>query len=246
VDVLLWRGVQLSRRAPEGELIMTRVVEPEYLDDLPAAAKEAQRSRSDLVRINSLMGHARLIRQSLRPSLVRRVVDLGAGDGTLLARALGRDFPGVEEVILVDRQTIVSESALAVFRESGIKAKTIGSDVFQWLRQPGEHKEVAIIANLFLHHFEREPLRKLLELAATRCILFITCEPRRGVWPGFAASLLALIGCNRITRHDARVSVRAGFSDHELTALWPDIREWQIEEREAGLFSHLFVARRKG
>ncbi len=224
---------------------MTRVVEPEYLDELPAAAKEAQRSRSDLVRINSLMGHARLIRRSLRQSSVRCVVDLGAGDGTLLASVLRHDFSGLEEVILVDRQTIVGAGALAAFRDSEIKATIIESDVFQWLRRAPDHERVAIVANLFLHHFEREPLRELLESVATRCVLFVACEPRRGAWPHFAASLLGLIGCNSVTRHDARVSVRAGFSDHELTALWPDTGEWQIEEREAGLFSHLFIARRK-
>lgn len=224
---------------------MTRVVEPEYLDELPPAAKEAQRSRSDLVRINSIMGHARLIAQSLQRSSVRRVIDLGAGDGTLLARALDDDFSGVEEVVLVDRQIAVSESALAAFRWSGIKATIVESDVLQWLKQTGWHEKTAIIANLFLHHFEPEPLKELLHLAAGRCVLFIACEPRRGAWPGFAASLLGLIGCNHITRHDARVSVRAGFSDQELTALWPDSSEWRIEEREAGLFSHSFVARRK-
>src|SRR5881396_466306 len=110
---------------------MTRVVEPEYLDELPAAAKEAQRSRSDLVRINTLMGHARLIRKSLHQSSVRRVIDLGAGDGTLLASALQHDFPNIDEVILVDRQAIVSERALGAFQESGIRATIVESDVFQ-------------------------------------------------------------------------------------------------------------------
>jgi hypothetical protein len=224
---------------------MTRVVEPEYLDELPPAAKEAQRSRSDLVRINKIMGHAHLIAQSLRGFSVRRIIDLGAGDGTLLACILDHDLPGVDEVVLVDRQTTVSESARAAFRQSGIKAAIVESDVFRWLKQPGRHEETAIIANLFLHHFKREPLKELLQLAAERCVLFAACEPRRGAWPGLAASLLGLIGCNHITRHDARVSVRAGFSDHELTALWPDGRGWQIEERKAGLFSHSFVARRQ-
>ena len=30
-----------------------------------------------------------------------------------------------------------------------------------------------------------------------------------------------------------------------FTALWPDPDDWQIEERSAGFFSHLFVARRR-
>src|SRR5262245_57953883 len=131
VDVLVWSGLQLPRRVSESELIMTRVVEPELLDELPAQAPDAQRSRCDLVRINALMGHAAMIRRylqqlpsacragfslskkhsksgtpgnGLKPALqthIRRVIDLGAGDGTLLASAL-RGVSGIQEIVLVD------------------------------------------------------------------------------------------------------------------------------------------------
>jgi hypothetical protein len=46
-----------------------------------------------------------------------------------------------------------------------------------------------------------------------------------------------------VTRHDAVVSVRAGFRDDELTAIWPRDARWRIEERGRGLFSHAFTAR---
>jgi hypothetical protein len=47
-----------------------------------------------------------------------------------------------------------------------------------------------------------------------------------------------------VTRHDAVLSVRAGFAGRELSALWPSADGWKLEERRAGLFSHLFVAHR--
>ena len=37
---------------------------------------------------------------------------------------------------------------------------------------------------------------------------------------------------------------RAGFAGRELSALWPDEAGWQLDERPAAPFSHLFVARR--
>jgi hypothetical protein len=221
---------------------MPRVVEPEILDELPAEAPEARRSRGDLVRVNALMGHAQLIRRAL-PDHVTHVVDLGAGDGTLLLKMLGRDAKKVRHVTLVDRQRIANEATVAQFRRLEVSAEIVVADVFSWLRGSAVRRP-AIIANLFLHHFETPALRELLTQAANRCDTFIACEPRRGAWPAFAASLLGLIGCNRVTRHDARISVRAGFRSRELTALWPDKPNWRIEEREAGLFSHLFTARR--
>jgi len=57
--------------------------------------------------------------------------------------------------------------------------------------------------------------------------------------------LLRLIGCNRVTRHDAPISVRAGFTGQELSQLWPAGQGWLLEERPAGWFSHLFIAQRR-
>jgi hypothetical protein len=50
-----------------------------------------------------------------------------------------------------------------------------------------------------------------------------------------------VLGCNAVTRHDAVVSVRAGFAGKELSAAWPP-GAWQLEERVAWPFTHLFVA----
>jgi hypothetical protein len=47
-----------------------------------------------------------------------------------------------------------------------------------------------------------------------------------------------------VTRHDAVVSIRAGFAGREICELWPDRKSWDLTEQNAGLFSHLFIARR--
>ena len=75
-------------------------------------------------------------------------------------------------------------------------------------------------------------------------LLFVAVEPRRAVWPMFCSRLLWTIGCNSVTRHDAVVSVRAGFFGNELSMLWTDKKNWQLTEQSAGPFSHLFIARR--
>jgi hypothetical protein len=100
----------------------------------------------------------------------------------------------------------------------------------------------AVLANLFLHHFDAR-LPELLAGIARLAPLFIATEPRRDAFTLAGSRLVGLIGANAVTRHDAPVSVRAGFAGQELTALWPE-HGWQTEERRAGLFTHLFVARR--
>jgi len=216
---------------------MERTIEPEWLDVLPASDRRAQRSRADLRRINALMGNARhLARMLAAPA--QRIADLGAGDGSVMlavARRLRR--PGVE-LVLVDR----SPSAhVDDFKRHGWQAATATADVHDFLARRGPRFD-AIVANLFLHHFEDEPLRRLLELAAARTSLFVACEPRRARLPLYASRLLGAIGCNDVTRHDAVVSVRAGFRDDELSRLWPREWGWRLCERAAWPFSHLFVA----
>jgi hypothetical protein len=98
---------------------------------------------------------------------------------------------------------------------------------------------------LFLHHFSCERLQRLLALCANQTGLFVACEPRRSGLARTASQLLWVVGCNDVTRHDAVVSVRAGFNGSELSGLWPKCDPWQLHERPAMLFSHCFVACRE-
>jgi hypothetical protein len=58
--------------------------------------------------------------------------------------------------------------------------------------------------------------------------------------------LLGLIGCNDVTRHDAVLSVHAGFRGTELSELWREAQPdgWTLRESAAGPFGHLFSASR--
>ena len=229
---------------------MNHCVEPELLDALPPEDAAARRSRQDLSRLNSLMQHGRIVAQALTAACARcppqRIVDLGAGDGSFmlgLARELAWRWQTVD-VVLVDRQKILQEATRWGFRELGWNCEPVQADAFDWLTHSELCSSDCIVANLFLHHFAEPGLRRLLMLAAARVSSFVACEPRRTPAVLTASRCLGLIGCNRVTRHDAIVSVRAGFLDHELSRLWPSVREWKVVEREAGLFSHLFVATR--
>ena len=116
------------------------------------------------------------------------------------------------------------------------------ADVFEWLKNPIVAPDELIIANLFLHHFERVSLARLLRLISERAGGFIAVEPRRSSWSFFCSRMVRLIGCNSVTGHDAPVSVKAGFKKQELTQLWPAHSGWRLHEAEAGLFSHVFAA----
>lgn len=226
---------------------MSRIVEPELLDSLPATDSRAMRSRRDLRRINSVMGQAGLMAAQLKklpqPKLL---IDLGSGDGQFLLQVARRlEWLGVGALI-ADRQDIVSDKTKAAFRALQWKCEVVQKDIFEFLESSDAQVKdgpVYVTANLFLHHFVDEDLQRLLTLAAARADAFVAVEPRRSAFALLGARMVWFLGANRVTRHDAVASVRAGFCGDELTQLWPQ-KGWDVEENKYFPFSHSFAARK--
>lgn len=230
----------------------------EILDELAPADARAQRSRRDLQRVNRVMGSCAILQRALRSALAGmsddaspRILELGAGDGTLALRLAGRlaaRWPSAE-LTLLDRQALIARPTGIAFAHLGWTLRPLTVDALDWARAPTQRQPRqrwdVILANLFLHHFEAAPLRELLAAAAGRCDTFIACEPRRGPLALLGARLLPALAVSGDTLHDALASVQAGFRGQELSRLWPAGRaRWRLTERRAGLFSHLFIATR--
>ena len=276
----------------------TREVRDEILDGLAPEDPRARRSRSDLRRINALMGNARTVARLLGSGRPGTILEIGAGDGAFARRVarrlgdplhLGGDASGKDRrlcvaslggpshglprrsaeppfrssmedplphgspfrssrgtiskcLTLLDRQP-PTECAATGSRKAEWNFRVVVADAFKFLKEPEGERFDAIFANLFLHHFEDERLRELLALAAARTDLFVACEPRRSALALAGTRALGAIGCNDVTRHDARVSVLAGFRDRDLSILWP-ADGWRVEERTAPPFGHAFRAER--
>lgn len=233
---------------------LPRRVTPELLDELPVSDPRAIRSRRDLKLVNRLMGARTMLLRVLDAAASAspmRLVELGAGDGAMmlgLARSRARRWPGVEAT-LVDLQPSVSDDTLSAIRDFGWSADVVEADALEWLERPEAGGDAIFLANLFVHHFEGDRLARLLGGIAAKARMFVCAEPRRSAVSLVGSHLLGLVGCNDVTRHDAVVSVHAGFRDQELSSAWrevcpPDSAAWKLAETAAGIFSHLFVAMR--
>jgi len=238
--------------------MLLRRVQAELVDRLAATDPVAERSRRDLQRLHRFMGTRTQLVRSLRqfepkPGMTLRVLELGAGDGSLLlgvARDLAPVWPPVE-LTLMDRLPLVDGATVTEYARYGWTARSSVMDVLDWARAATESPADAasrwhvVIANLFLHHFEGLELTRVLGAIAANADALVACEPRRG-WGALAGSyLVGGLGANAVTRTDAVLSVHAGFRERELTALWPGTAGWRLEEGASGAFSHCFRATRR-
>lgn len=196
-----------------------RVVIPEILDHLLADDPEALRSRRDLRRINSLMGNERWICRMVEKharSTPRGIVEIGAGDG-ILSGKFAKLFPdaGVTAYDLAPRPLGLPQ-----------RVEWKQGDIFAAL--PPEASGV-LVANLFLHHFERESLN-LLGRWMENFELLVFCEPDRARLPHVLGTLIHPC-INRVTRNDMHVSITAGFATGEIRQfLGLDADRWQSRE----------------
>lgn len=245
-------------------MTMPRSVGVEVLDGLEPTDPAAERSRRDLRRIHRAMGTRSILLRALRrltppgpDAATFRVLELGAGDGTLMlgvARAMASWWPPVE-LTLLDRQALVDGETIAGFAGLGWSTGVDVRDALDWagasggnqLNGNGAARWDLIIANLFLHHFEGAQLAALLGAVAAGGDRFVACEPRRD-WVALAGShLVGAIGAGQVTRTDAVLSVQAGFRGSELSAQWAaEGADWRVHEYRAGPFSHCFCAERAG
>jgi len=231
---------------------MLRMCQPELLDHLPVDDPGAIQSRRDLRRLNAWMGNARFVAGALNsflPEGRKKILEIGAGDGSFFMQVAKR-LSGGGKVVLLDRQDLIKAESHKRFEELGWEAEAVCEDVFGYLsrNQTRQRDEAypfdAVIANLFLHHFSDGQLAQIFGQIAQKGPILVATEPRRSLFSVFLGKLVWAIGCNSVTRHDVRISIRAGFTGRELSELWPETQGWICEERFAGFSTQLFVARR--
>jgi 2-polyprenyl-3-methyl-5-hydroxy-6-metoxy-1,4-benzoquinol methylase len=240
-----------------------RIVTTEVLDGLSPSDPDAMRSRKDLRRVHRAMGTRMILLRGLKAMTARhpkamplRILEMGAGDGSLMlgvAQALAPGWSDVE-LTLLDRQPLIEPATVTSYRKVGWTVIEAVGDVIDWaadtvnqLEETPAKRWDLIVANLFLHHFESVQLALILRAIANSSHRFFACEPRRD-WLALAGShMVRAIGANHVTREDSVLSVLAGFNGDELTDLWPEQDgSWQVQEYSAGLFSHCFRAERAG
>jgi SAM-dependent methyltransferase len=222
---------------------------PEVLDELEPNDPRARRSRRDLRRVHRAMGSLSILKRSIaRLQLAappRRILELGAGDGTLLLRLAHTFNPRWRGVALtvLDRHDLLSAETLGAYERLGWSLTVVRANALSWAAQNHSQHFDLCITTLFLHHFDAPGLDLLMPAIAANADAFVACEPRRNTFAWLCSHMVGLLGANAVTRGDAVKSVAAGFAHQELTSRWPRADgQWVLNESAAPPFTHCFTA----
>src|SRR5581483_8821352 len=181
---------------------MQRILEPELLDSLPPDHPDALHNRRDLRLTNRIAGTHRWFGRVLPPLLLPgdRALELGAGTGEL-GCALARRGLRVDGLDLWPRPA--DWPAGARWHRADLRSFD------------GYGDYAVVMGNLILHQFSEAELAGLgAAVRGARAI--VACEPARTRVSQVLFRVLGpLLGANRVTLHDARVSIAAGFRGDE-------------------------------
>jgi hypothetical protein len=214
---------------------MQRILEAELLDSLSPDDPAARHSRRDLRVINRLMGNFRWFGRALPPNLRpgERVLEIGAGTGELGRWLAGRG---------------VASDGLDLWPKPAVWPSSQAWHQADLRAFEGYDGYGAAIANLVLHQFSDADLAALGRKLRGRVRVILASEPaRRRRWQVLCGAFTPIFGANYVTRHDARVSIAAGFTGLELPrALGLEASEWEIRCGESGLGAYRMAAVRRG
>lgn len=218
-----------------------RTVIPEILDSLPPDSPDAIRSRRDLRLVNGFMGNYRWIARRMRrlsadlPEIAEWV-EVGAGDGELARRFA----PEETRALRVSGLDLVPEP-----RDWPDAWSWRQGDVFEGLGNGGAGPgRLGFVANLFLHHFESDALGRIGEVIERDCCAVVISEPARYRFFEFGNyGFYPFV--NSVTRHDGRVSIRAGFRPGELSRDLGLGNDWEIRETVTPFGAYHFLGCRR-
>ena len=178
---------------------MKRSLAPEIMDGGDVSVEVRRKFHADLRLIHRFMGNGSLLVERLRGA--GSVLDIGCGDGELLAFVRERTGAVVQGVDLVEQP----EALVPVIRADAT-------------RDPLPAAEVAI-SSLVIHHLTEEQAVDLIRNVGRSCGRFVILDLVRHPLPLWLFSIFMCPFLSRVGAADGRQSVRRAFTGAEMKEL---------------------------
>ena len=198
---------------------MRRTIARELMDEPVEDAGELEANLRDIAFANAWFGGSAPVVRAVRGLGARTILDVGSGAADIplaLANDAARRGARVavtcldrsEQMLAIARRRTQNHPALTFVRAEG-EALPFGDAAFD-----------VVTCTLALHHFEPAAARALLhELRRVARLSPVVCDLRRSATAFGLTWLWSRTSRNRLTRHDAPLSVRRAYTPSEVLAL---------------------------
>jgi 2-polyprenyl-3-methyl-5-hydroxy-6-metoxy-1,4-benzoquinol methylase len=193
----------------------------ELLDDPRADPVAVGKELHDIARLNALFGGTRAVLRELQPFFERSeretwtLLDIGTGAGVIPSAAVAAAARYGLTLSPIGVDVIPAAARLA--RRSGVAAVIADANA-----PPLAPKSVDVVTvSQVLHHLPRAAAVRCIracDVLARRLVVLADLRRSRVAMAGVWAACIGL-GMDRVTRHDAVVSLRRGYTRGELNAM---------------------------
>jgi SAM-dependent methyltransferase len=200
--------------------VSRRVVARELMDDPVESLAELVANLRDIERANRWLGGTAPVVRAVFGTGAQSVLDVGCGSGDIPLALVRRAERGGRalEVTCLDH----SAQMLAIARERTNAHPRLSFVQADGASLPFPDRSFDVVTcNLALHHFEPDAaVRLLAEMRRVARTTPLVCDLRRSAL-GYAGAIAFAYATtrNRLTRHDAPLSVRRSYTPAEATSL---------------------------
>lgn len=197
------------------------------MDDPVESIHELEKNLRDIERANRYLGGIAPVKAAIFSFGAKNVLDIGCGSGDIALALVEQAQDQCREISVTCLD--VSEQMLAIAR-----TRTANHPALSFVCGDGKHLpfgdgafDVAM-CNLALHHFDPQSAISLLsEMRRVSRMSPLVCDLRRSRI-GYAGAWLfsRMTTTNRLTRHDAPLSVLRAYTPHEAVLLAKDA-QWK-------------------
>jgi ubiquinone/menaquinone biosynthesis C-methylase UbiE len=222
---------------------MKRVVARELLDEPIESFTELEGNMADIEFANRVFGGISPVVREIRRTDARSLLDVCCGSADIpLAAARDAQRRGSPLALTV---LDCSAHMLMIARARAQRVGEVSFVAGDARALPfGDRSFDVVTCNLALHHFEPDAARLLLrELRRVARLMPLVCDLRRSL-PAYAAALAwSRTTSNRLTRHDAPLSVRRAYTPREAQALAYDAG-WRAPRVRSEAFFRMTISDR--
>lgn len=182
---------------------MIRSQTPEFMDGPLIPQETVDDFHADLSRLGRILGNNREVVKLLRRNLPQSVLDVGCGQGTLLAEI--RDTFGIAVKGVDLRPSLNGKNQVEILAADATRDPLPTSDL--------------AVCILTVHHLDEEQVVKLVRNVGRSCSRFIILDLVRHRLPLVLFSIFLRPLISRLVFLDGQQSIRRAFTPEELRAL---------------------------